>query len=106
MEAFFEADRNYIILTNSGKPVFSQKADMYVLSSIYATLYAMVSKVQTYQFPEGPLVEDGGLPDYDLSDRAQSEVFGSDFSGSDIGAAAGQLERSQSMIGRMEEKKD
>ena len=52
MDAFFGCDRNYIILTNSGKPVFSQHADMYTLSSVYATLYAMLSKAQTYQFPE------------------------------------------------------
>ena len=46
MEDFFEKnDRNYIILTNSGKPVFSAYGDIYTLSSLYATLYAMVSKV-------------------------------------------------------------
>jgi len=77
---------------------------MYVLSSIYATLYAMLSKVQTYQFPDDPLAEDGGLPD-DVSDRARSEVFGSDYSGSDIGAAVGRMERSQSMADRMDNKK-
>ena len=42
---FFSFDRNYIILTNSGKPVFSAYGDMYTLSSVYATLYAMISKV-------------------------------------------------------------
>lgn len=52
MQAFFGCDRNYIILTNSGKPVFAQHGDMYTLSSIYATLYAMISKVQTYRFLE------------------------------------------------------
>jgi len=45
MKTFFECDRNYIILTNSGKPVFSYKGDMYTLSSLYATLYAVISKV-------------------------------------------------------------
>lgn len=50
MDAFFKLKRNYIILTNSGKPVFSYKGDMYTLSSIYATLYAMISKLQTYEF--------------------------------------------------------
>lgn len=50
MEAFFENERNYIILTNSGKPVFSTYGDIYTLSSLYATLYAMVSKVQTFEF--------------------------------------------------------
>ena len=50
MEDLFNSDRNYIILTNSGKPLFSSKGDIYTLSSIYATLYAMVSKIQTFQF--------------------------------------------------------
>jgi hypothetical protein len=44
MKKFFSLDRNYIILTNSGKPVFSAYGDMYTLSSVYATLYAIVSK--------------------------------------------------------------
>lgn len=50
LREFFALDRNYIILTNSGKPVFSFQGDMYTLSSIYATLYAMISKTQTYEF--------------------------------------------------------
>ena len=45
MDNFFSLERNYIILTNSGKPVFSAYGDMYTLSSVYATLYAMISKV-------------------------------------------------------------
>ena len=45
MEAFFRNDRNYIILTNSGKPVFSAYGDIYSLSSLYATLYAIIRKV-------------------------------------------------------------
>ena len=49
MNKFFSLDRNYIILTNSGKPVFSAYGDMYTLSSVYATLYAIVSKAQTYE---------------------------------------------------------
>ena len=49
MNKFFSLDRNYIILTNSGKPVFSAYGDMYTLSSVYATLYAIISKAQTYE---------------------------------------------------------
>ena len=49
MDEFFKLDRNYIILTNSGKPVFSYKGDMYVLSTLMATMYAMISKVSTYE---------------------------------------------------------
>ena len=54
MDEFFGLQRNYIILTNSGKPVFSYKGDMYLLSSIYATLYAIISKAQTYELLEVP----------------------------------------------------
>lgn len=50
MEAFFKNERNYIILTNTGKPVFALHGDIYTLSSIYATLYAMISKSSTYDF--------------------------------------------------------
>ena len=50
MEEFFGSERNYIILSNSGKPIFSTHGDIYTLSSVYATLYAMVSKVQTFEF--------------------------------------------------------
>lgn len=45
MDSFFGSERNYVILTNSGKPIFSSKGDIYTLSSVYATLYAMISKV-------------------------------------------------------------
>ena len=50
MENFFGSERNYIILTNTGKPVFATYGDIYTLSSIYATLYAMISKASTYDF--------------------------------------------------------
>lgn len=50
MEEFFGSERNYIILSNSGKPIFSTHGDIYTLSSVYATLYAMISKVQTFEF--------------------------------------------------------
>lgn len=59
MNEFFSLERNYIILTNSGKPVFSAYGDMYVLSSVYATLYAMISKVQTFEFKHIDLEVDG-----------------------------------------------
>jgi hypothetical protein len=50
IEKFFNSEKNYIILTNSGKPLFSTYGDIYTLSSIFATLYAIVSKVQTFNF--------------------------------------------------------
>ena len=51
-DQFFSQERNYIILTNSGKPVFCAHGNMYTLSSVFATLYAIISKVQTYQFQD------------------------------------------------------
>lgn len=41
-----------MILTNAGKPVFTLNGDIYNLSPIFATLYAIVSKAQTYQFKD------------------------------------------------------
>ena len=65
MKLFYGLDRNYIVLTNSGKPVFSYQGDMYTLSSIYATLYAVISKVQTYRFKKIDL-QTPGLQEVDL----------------------------------------
>lgn len=50
LNKFFDSDRNFIILSNAGKPIYSLHGDIYNLSSIYATLYAMISKIQTFQF--------------------------------------------------------
>ena len=89
MEAFFGNERNYIILTNTGKPVFSLHGDIYTLSSIYATLYAMISKSQTYEFVEGyniqDLMDSQELPvavknDYE-PERKTSEIFETNVSG-------------------------
>ena len=44
LENFFAAERHYLILTNAGKPVYSLVGDIYALSPIFATLYAIVSK--------------------------------------------------------------
>ena len=44
LEAFFSAARHYMILTNAGKPVYSLVGDIYTLSPIFATLYAIISK--------------------------------------------------------------
>ena len=57
MENFFKCERNFIILSNSGKPIFSLNGDIYALSSIYATLYAMISKMQTFEFKKIDLKE-------------------------------------------------
>lgn len=42
-----------MIMTNAGKPVFSINGDIYVLAPIFATLYAIISKMQTFQFKIG-----------------------------------------------------
>ena len=44
LDKFFGSQRQYMILTNAGKPVFSLNGDIYSLSPIFATLYAIVSK--------------------------------------------------------------
>jgi len=38
-----------MIFTNAGKPVFSSTGDIYHLSPIIATLYAIISKYETFQ---------------------------------------------------------
>jgi hypothetical protein len=45
MEKFFMVDKLFLIMTNSGKPVYSSQGDIYQLSPIIATLYAMLSKL-------------------------------------------------------------
>ena len=52
LDEFFEQETNFIILTNAGKPIYAMHGDIYSLSSIFATLYAMISKVQTFRFEE------------------------------------------------------
>ena len=47
-------------MTNAGKPVFSLHGDIYALSSVYATLYAMISKVQTFQLKKIDLTDRRG----------------------------------------------
>lgn len=61
IDEFFKFDRNYIIMTNSGIPVFCYQGDMYQLSTLYATLYAVISKMQNYQFQRIDLQEDEEL---------------------------------------------
>ncbi len=51
MEKFFKVDKLFLIMTNSGKPVYSSQGDIYQLSPIIATLYAMLSKLQTIEIP-------------------------------------------------------
>lgn len=73
-------------MTNTGKPVFATHGDIYTLSSIYATLYAMISKASTYSFIEGFNINDlldsqeMGVPiknDYEGKEptRKTSEIF-------------------------------
>ena len=50
LDLFFAAERHYLVLTNAGKPVFSFTGDIYPLSTMFAMLYAIISKAQTFQF--------------------------------------------------------
>jgi len=51
LEKFFKVEKLFLIMTNSGKPVYSSQGDIYQLSPIIATLYAMLSKLQTIEVP-------------------------------------------------------
>jgi hypothetical protein len=37
-------------MTTAGKPVYSLHGDIYVLSPIFATLYAIISKIEAFKF--------------------------------------------------------
>ncbi len=50
LHSFFQSERHYLIMTNAGKPVYSMNGDIYQLSPIFATIYAIISKTQTYAF--------------------------------------------------------
>jgi hypothetical protein len=45
MARFFTVEKLFLIMTNSGKPVYSSHGDIYQLSPIIATLYAMLAKL-------------------------------------------------------------
>jgi hypothetical protein len=49
LDSFFTTDKLFLILTNSGKPVYTSSGDLYQLSPLIATLYAMVAKVQSFE---------------------------------------------------------
>lgn len=49
LEEFFTCEKLFLILTNSGKPIYSSQGDIYQLSPIIATLYAMIAKIQTIE---------------------------------------------------------
>ena len=51
---FFRTDKLFLIMTTAGKPVFSSHGDIQTLAPIIATLYAMISKVETINNPPTP----------------------------------------------------
>lgn len=51
---FFKADKLFLIMTTAGKPVFSSHGEIQTLAPIIATLYAMISKVETINNPTTP----------------------------------------------------
>ena len=52
---FLQTEKLFLIMTTAGKPVFSSHGDIQTLAPIIATLYAMISKVETI---ENPRVQD------------------------------------------------
>ena len=78
MDAFFDSDHNFVILSNAGKPIYSLNGDIYNLSSVYATLYAMISKVQNYKFkPIDVSIREEKYDDFD--ERRGPGTFGQSF---------------------------
>lgn len=47
---FLQSERNFLIMTSAGKPVYCHKGDIQKLSSLFATLYAIISKIQDFAF--------------------------------------------------------
>lgn len=70
VEKFFKVEKLFIIMTNSGKPVYSSQGDIYQLSPIIATLYAMLSKLQTIEVPR--VTTTGRLVPHSELDQVQS----------------------------------
>ncbi|CDW90546.1 UNKNOWN [Stylonychia lemnae] len=69
LESFFTQEKIFIILTNSGKPVFCNHGDIYSLSPIIATMYAILSKIQTLKTPE----KVNKFMEQDIEDQKQQE---------------------------------
>ena len=78
-------------MTNAGKPVYSANGDIYILAPIFATLYAILSKHQTFSFKQ-------------QKKKAVEEVFRSDrdFFGTDTLGNR----RSQSLRSKPEQRPD
>ena len=75
LDSFFDSDHNFVILSNAGKPIYSLNGDIYSLSSVYATLYAMISKVQNYKFkPIDISIQEEKYDDFD--ERRGPGTFG------------------------------
>ena len=49
---FFTVDRNYLVMTTAGKPVFALHGEIQSLAPMFATLYAIISKVETIKNPK------------------------------------------------------
>eukprot|EP00347_Sterkiella_histriomuscorum_P009279 403341817 len=72
LQAFFSNERLYLVFTNAGKPVYSSYGDIYQLSPIIATLYAILSKVHTFEFPEYENPLNAAIPE--LAKLTQEEL--------------------------------
>ena len=74
LNKFFDSQENFIVLSNAGKPIFALNGDIYGLSSVYATLYAMISKVQTFKFKSIDLSIQRPNPSSDPKQRAAGSL--------------------------------
>lgn len=76
LDKFFEKERNFVILSNAGKPIYALHGDIYNLSSVYATLYAMISKTQTFKMkPVDTSISKSSL-NYDMDINKRVGSFG------------------------------
>lgn len=44
---FFVQDRNFLVMTAAGKPVFAMNGDIQQLAPLFATIYAIISKIES-----------------------------------------------------------
>lgn len=76
LDRFFEKERNFVILSNAGKPIYALHGDIYNLSSVYATLYAMISKIQTFKMKPVDTSISKSTPNYDMDTNLRVGSFG------------------------------
>lgn len=48
LEEFYQIRKHYLIMSEAGKPIYSRHGDEENLSSFFATMSAIINKVQSY----------------------------------------------------------